>query len=324
VRAAARVARLQREGLHDLLRTMRMAEQVTGIGVWQYDPATGTQRWSDGLKRLFGIEDDEPFVPGDAETLLLANAVDLTGQIRAHTELREPYTLTFDLGSFDGGERSIAVHACNLRDATGALLRVVAVMRDVTEQSTRERERERDGAQATAPTEADTAADQAHMLGEIDPLTGIANRRRVMHELDRMVMRARISQMPLGLVLFDIDHFKKLNDAHGRPEGDRVLQQVAHIAAETAREIDLVGRVGGEEFAWIMPGANESMARIMSEKLRQAIARGSAVGQIPPVTISLGFATALSDDTALSLFARSDAALHEAKQAGRNRVRMAA
>ena len=145
-----------------------------------------------------------------------------------------------------------------------------------------------------------------------------------MTELDQMIMNARHSDSSLVLVVFDIDHFKQVNDTHGHPQGDKVLKNVARISLQQARDSDLVGRVGGEEFVWIVPGASRDFARIMTERLRDAIARGSSVGDVPPVTISAGYAEWQVGDTSLTLFARADSALYDAKNSGRNRVCMAA
>ncbi len=317
-RNAARLARSRAAGMHDLLRTMRMAESIAGIGVWQYDPKTGTQQWSDGLKRLFGIDPEEEFVEGDAETLLFANDIDLIGKVKERRAETDPYSLQFDIFGFDAVARSISVHACNLMDAQGDIHRVVAVVRDATEQVQRERELK------SSREEAIHEAREARILAETDSLTGLANRRRVMAELDRMVIDARVTSMPLVLVMFDIDRFKRVNDTYGHPAGDEVLQQVARLAQSQARDNDLIGRVGGEEFVWIIPGGSDTMARMMSERLRQTISSSSGVGAVPNVTISVGYTSIQAGDTALSLFARADTALYDAKHSGRNQVRMAA
>lgn len=318
IRAATRLAQSRAAAMKDLLRTVRMAETIAGIGVWQYDPSNGQQQWSDGLKRLFGVETEEAFVEGDAETLLFANDIDLIGRVNRHAGEVEPFTLQFDIFGFDGKMRTISVHACNLMNRFGEVHRVVAVVRDVTEQVTRERNLEHSREAAVNEAQA------ARALAETDPLTGLANRRRVMTELDRLVIEARRSQMPLVLVVFDIDHFKRVNDTHGHPKGDKVLLRVAEIAQQQGRSGDIVGRVGGEEFVWVVPEASDGMARIMAERLRQAIALGSAVAGVPAVTISLGYTAMQPGDSALSIFARADAALYEAKHSGRNRVRNAA
>ncbi|MEL6529338.1 MAG: GGDEF domain-containing protein [Pseudomonadota bacterium] len=317
-RFASRVARERGRSMGELLRTVRMAESIAELGVWQYDPGTGRQQWSGGMRALFGVNHDDPFVEGDAETLLFANDINLIDSVTEHRETREPYELHYDIVGYDDVPRSISVQACNLPNRSGGVSRVVAVVRDVTDQV--ERERRLKHSREIALTE----AQKARELAATDPLTGLANRRRIMAALDKMVVQSRRYSQPLSLVVFDIDHFKHVNDTHGHPQGDRVLQQIASIAMRQARDTDLVGRVGGEEFVWIVPGADESFARIMAERLRQAIAAGSGVGAISAVTASIGFAQLDDKDTALSLFARADSALYDAKNAGRNRVRIAA
>ena len=126
------------------------------------------------------------------------------------------------------------------------------------------------------------------------------------------------------MIVFDIDHFKTVNDTYGHPEGDKVLRRIATVAKEQARASDVIGRIGGEEFAWIVPGADESFAKLVAERLRLAIAVDGVSGEVPMVTVSMGIAAIESGDTSLSLFARADAALYSAKNAGRNTVRLAA
>ncbi len=317
-RNIARTARSRALAMTELLHTVRMAESIAGIGVWQFDPKTGSQAWSEGLKRLFDIDPSEVFVEGDAETLLYSYNVDLVGKVKERSDEIEPFDLQFDIEEYDGNQRSISVNACNLMGRNGTVHRVVAVIRDNTDQMNRERELESSHAKAV------NDARHARELSETDALTGLANRRRVMRELDQIVMTARVTQMPLALVMFDIDHFKRVNDAHGHPSGDKVLQRVARLAKGQARNGDVVGRVGGEEFVWIIPGASDGMARAMTERLREVIASDSGVMRIDAVTISVGYTCIQAGDTALSLFSRADGALYDAKDSGRNRVRMAA
>ncbi|KWV93358.1 sensor domain-containing diguanylate cyclase [Erythrobacter sp. YT30] len=314
----ARIARERARRMSDLLRTIGMAEKMAGLGIWQYDPSTGAQQWSLGMRRMFGVQHDEPFVEGDAETLLYANDVDLIGNVTKRASVQGPFAMSFEINGASSDPRTVSVEACNLRGDSGEVSRVVAVLRDVTDE--KERERELEFSRQIAVQEARRARD----LADTDPLTGLANRRRVMAELDRLIMNARHSEGSLVLVLFDIDHFKLVNDTHGHPQGDKVIKNVARIALQQAREGDLVGRVGGEEFVWIVPGANQEFARKMTERLRDAIARGSSVGEVPSVTISIGYADWQAGDTSLTLFARADTALYDAKKTGRNKVCMAA
>jgi len=159
-----------------------------------------------------------------------------------------------------------------------------------------------------------------------DSLTGIANRRHFMARGGDEIERARRYHLPLTLLLLDIDHFKQINDRFGHPAGDKLLQVVAQACQSNARNVDLPGRVGGEEFALLMPETSAIAARLAAERLRRAIAA------IPPelsgvpheVTASFGIAALNAHDTSIdSLVARADAALYRAKNGGRNRVEAA-
>ncbi|QUL38327.1 diguanylate cyclase [Erythrobacter sp. JK5] len=317
-RFAARLARQRAGRVGDLLRTIRMAESIAELGVWQYDPATGRQSWSHGIRALFGAEENLAFAEKDAANLLLANEIDLVGSALAHRDDECPFELQFDIVGFDGIARTLAVHACNLPGKNRGIAIVVAVVRDVTDQV--ERERRLEQSRAVAVSE----ARRARQLAATDALTGLANRRRVQKDLERIVRESRHSDRPLALIVFDIDHFKRVNDTHGHLRGDQVIRRVAEIALAQARDSDLVGRVGGEEFIWVIPGADANLARVLAERLRHAVSLQSSVGPVPAVTVSVGFAALSQGDSATALFARADAALHSAKSAGRNRVRRAA
>lgn len=318
LRKSSRVARLRAASLHEFIQTIRMVETIAGIGLWQFDPKTGQQTWSSGLKELFGVDEEENFVDGDAETLLAASNIDLITPIKDRAFESDPFTLQFDIRDYEDRRRVISVHACNIKDRFGAVQRVVAVVRDVTTETEHVRKLEYSHAQAI------DEAERARRLAETDPLTGLANRRRVMAALDKFVMDARVTSMPLVLVMFDIDYFKSVNDRFGHPHGDEVIKRVAELTKMQARDSDLVGRVGGEEFVWIIPGASDGMAEALTERLRKAVEEGSSVGQGEPVTISVGYTSGQLGGTGLTLFARADAALYEAKHSGRNQVQMAA
>ena len=167
-------------------------------------------------------------------------------------------------------------------------------------------------------------ARRAQELANTDPLTGLANRRYAMSEIDRAIMVARRHKKPLSLIVFDLDHFKSVNDTHGHVAGDRVLAKVARLAQLLVPEGGLAARFGGEEFVILLPSADTKAACDFAQKLRWTIETGSAVEDLPGVTASIGYAAFEPTDTSLTLFARADAALYEAKQAGRNLVRMAA
>jgi diguanylate cyclase (GGDEF)-like protein len=124
--------------------------------------------------------------------------------------------------------------------------------------------------------------------------------------------------------MFDIDHFKQINDTYGHQTGDEVLHKVAEIARAQIRAEDLVGRIGGEEFVCIVSGLGARGARALAERLCRAIANGTGRAESPSATISIGLALLRKGDTVEGLMRRADAALYEAKENGRNQVRRAA
>jgi diguanylate cyclase (GGDEF)-like protein len=158
-------------------------------------------------------------------------------------------------------------------------------------------------------------------MADTDGLTGVANRRAFDAALSRELAQAERSGLPVGLLLLDIDRFKALNDAHGHPAGDAVLQAVARTLEEQSRAGDVVARYGGEEFAVILPALDAKATLEAGERLRQAVA---AAGGPVAVTASFGVA-AFPDhgDGASALVAAADAGVYAAKAAGRDRVAMA-
>lgn len=151
-----------------------------------------------------------------------------------------------------------------------------------------------------------------------DALTGLKNRAAIFERL-----RAMLDNVVRhgAVLLLDLDHFKQINDQLGHATGDACLKRVAEIAAESVRAGDSIGRIGGEEFLIVLPGATSDSAMMLGERLRLCIARsGLRHANGEPVTASLGAAMATIGDTPETLVARADAALYEAKRGGRNRV----
>ena len=157
-----------------------------------------------------------------------------------------------------------------------------------------------------------------------DGLTGIHNRRFFLESLERELARSQRHRRPLALVVFDIDHFKSINDTHGHLAGDAVLRELAHRIQSAIRKDEVFARYGGEEFVVILPEATRDKAMIFADRLRGIIAdRSFDVNSISiNVTISLGVSCIMGepDVNASTLIARADQNLYSAKQAGRNRV----
>ena len=160
-------------------------------------------------------------------------------------------------------------------------------------------------------------------LSITDPLTGLANRRKLAESLEEELLRARRTREPLSLAMVDIDHFKQYNDKHGHQAGDRCLQRVATELRHAVRVTDLVARYGGEEFAVVMPEMDSRAARDAAERLRVAISDlAEPMTDNSVVTASIGVATIDNPDAQSTerLIAQADAALYAAKRNGRNRV----
>jgi diguanylate cyclase (GGDEF)-like protein len=163
--------------------------------------------------------------------------------------------------------------------------------------------------------------DQLRDMAATDGLTGVANRRTFEAALDVELTRASRSGTAVSLVLLDIDHFKRLNDAHGHQVGDEVLRGVAKLLKQQSRAFDTPARYGGEEFAVIMPACDIADAERGAERLRRAIA---AMETVAPVTVSTGVATfPVHAADAASLVQMADGALYESKGGGRNRTTVA-
>jgi diguanylate cyclase (GGDEF)-like protein len=158
---------------------------------------------------------------------------------------------------------------------------------------------------------------------ERDSLTGVYNRRKLGEVLDNELQRARRYQQKLSVLMFDIDHFKRVNDTHGHLVGDEAIRHVAKNAVSTLRATDFVARYGGEEFVALLPGVELDGATIAAERLREAATKPfAALGETPlGVTISIGVTSARADTAdAKMLLSEADQALYASKQSGRNRV----
>jgi diguanylate cyclase (GGDEF)-like protein len=159
-----------------------------------------------------------------------------------------------------------------------------------------------------------------------DALTGCHNRRWLDERLPRLVQRHVRANAPVSLLLVDVDELGRWNELHGHVAGDCLLACVARAMSASLRPTDLVARVGGEEFAVVLPGTPLPGAAVAAERVRQRVTRTGVVAPddrlLPPATISIGVSTMASNDSAASLLARAAQALDRAKRAGRNRAEL--
>jgi len=164
--------------------------------------------------------------------------------------------------------------------------------------------------------------EQIEELATTDSLTGLYVRRKILESTREELERAARHKMSLAFIMLDIDYFKNCNDKYGHLAGDYVLKEIARILNTNLREIDLVGRYGGEEFSIILPDTNLDEARIVSQRILEAVRNYSfkAYGEEFKVTVSSGVAVFPEDgDTPLKLIDNADRALYAAKNRGRNR-----
>ncbi|MEO2257561.1 sensor domain-containing diguanylate cyclase [Paenibacillus amylolyticus] len=164
--------------------------------------------------------------------------------------------------------------------------------------------------------------DQLETLASTDLLTGLKNRRFFQEKMLESLMMFREKQRYFSLLVVDIDHFKSINDTYGHPIGDLVLGNLAGLLQSVSRSTDVVARYGGEEFVIILPDCEEEQAIGIAERYRSQVA--SADWGEYNITVSIGAATVVEEDSEKSLFQRADNALYASKTGGRNRVTHAA
>ncbi len=165
--------------------------------------------------------------------------------------------------------------------------------------------------------------DELTRLATTDPLTGIYNRRRFFEKLEKEWSRARRHSRSLTIIMFDLDLFKQVNDTHGHAVGDSVLCALVKAAEQLLRGEDVFARIGGEEFAILLPEINLEGATAVAERLREHLAEVEVMAPDGPVrcTVSIGVAQGrLAKESPDATLKRADDALYRAKDAGRNRV----
>jgi diguanylate cyclase (GGDEF)-like protein/PAS domain S-box-containing protein len=197
-----------------------------------------------------------------------------------------------------------------ITDSTGSITHFVAVNEDITAR----KEAEEKILQLNAELE---------LLAMTDHLTNLYNRRYFMQRGAEEFKRARRNNQPLALLMLDVDQFKKVNDTHGHEAGDMALQQIAAVLKSTLRETDILGRMGGEEFAILLPNTQSKEAGLLAERILQAV--GVLLFKIPgkllTITVSIGVVVITDEMSGLDdLLRNADLAMYSAKRRGGNRV----
>ena len=284
--------------------------------IWTIDIGSGRFSYvSPSVLRQRGYTPEEVLAQSTEATLTLESAK-LAG--KALREMRDAIiagdrtqlskTMEVDQPHRDGHIVNAEIVATFILDDVGYPVAILGITRDITERKKSQRELER--------------------LSQTDVLTGLANRRHFMKLANQELSRTRRFGGPLSVFMLDIDYFKKVNDTYGHQAGDLVLQRLGDLCRQVLRDIDCIGRIGGEEFAVMLPQTSGDTAFVVAERLRQAIASVDVLlpqGLAIKFTVSIGVAALAENITTMdALIALADRALYESKGTGRNRVTLQA
>jgi len=291
------------EALKESERGLRRAQRIGAVGSWEYHFADQSLSWSEETYRIFSIPPEQVpdyglFIsrvhPDDRELVDSAWRDAMQG---ARYDLEHRILVGSDV-------RWVREMADFQHDETG-VLRATGMVQDITSQKLREQE--------------------LHRLATSDALTGLANRRHFMERLEQERARVVRFHHRCGLMMVDLDHFKQINDQFGHATGDRVLKTFAETATAQLRQIDIIGRIGGEEFAILLPGTDLGGAKVLAERLRLALARITFADiEMLQVTTSIGVTEITASDSEVDTpLSRADKAVYAAKRNGRNRVELA-
>ncbi len=291
----------------------RFALEGAGDGVWEYDFQTGKTEASPRLMEILGLdanlpEDIEKFHHWAAHT----HPDSVTNTMMAIQAVKDNKTDRYQLEQQklcgDGSYKWLLNRGMVIsRSSDGKPLRMIGTSTDITERKQLE--------------------DEFKRQARIDFLTGVSNRRYFMEQAEQEILRTSRYDAPLSFFMLDIDLFKQVNDTYGHKSGDIVLKRMAAVCRETLREIDIIGRVGGEEFAILLPETDKAEAAEVAERLRAVLANQKVpleAGIPIQFTVSIGVASRVSkQDNIDMLLNLADEALYQAKKYGRNRVYIA-
>lgn len=279
-------------------------QALARIGTWEWDVTGGDVTWSEELLSLFGLPSDASLDYEEYRSLLHPDDVRMIEDTLAEA-LRTGQKFSYTHRMFLGDRCTERVFECFgevVTDSAGQPVTVLGTANDITEHR--------------------RVRDELTRLAERDPLTGLPNRRTVLATL-----RGQLDADGGGrgaLLLLDVDNFKHINDTGGHAVGDQVLRRVAQLLRETAVPEATVGRLGGDEFAVILPDVGPQEAVAAADDLCAAVARSPVPvgGRAVQVTVSVGVSVMAPDHVVKDLLISADAALYEAKSAGRNRSRL--
>ena len=259
------------------------------------------------FEKMMGYQADE--VIGHSPNLLNGPNTDRQTRYRINRALRKGKGIRTELLKYakDGHAHWLDMNIVPLHDAKGKLQYFASIERDLSRYKKMER--------------------QLANMALFDSLTGALNRAAFVQHAEKEFTRAKRYHRPLSVMMIDIDYFKRVNDLYGHAAGDHVLQIFVEAIEEEIRSTDTLGRVGGEEFALLLPDTPIQAASYLAERVRERINKYPYIAgtQLIEVTASLGVSVLIDEDKHFKeVLHRADQALYKAKHAGRNRVKLAA
>ncbi|AMD00593.1 GGDEF domain-containing protein [Halomonas chromatireducens] len=291
------------EEIAHLKYTLNRVQRIARLGYWRLSLKTGDLFWSEVIYDIFGV-DPKSFTPSLLGFKGMVHPEDLESVeaaiVRAHQ--KGQHDVVHRIIRPDGEIRWVHELADNVPEGDDQIL--IGTVRDITEQKKLEL--------------------RLRQLSRTDELTALFNRRYFMQRLVQELARYRRYGRPTSVVLFDFDYFKRINDTHGHPAGDQVLVSVGALLRERLRTNDIPARLGGEEFALLLPETGLKEAVGVAEKVRQLVfeqAFMSEEGNRFSVSITCGVSAFHgTEETVEAILHRADQNLYEGKRAGRNRV----
>lgn len=292
-------------------RIAEQAETIQGVldnmdpGITLFDPSLNLLAYNDRYIELFDFPENLIVVGRNLENILQQMAAN--GEFMAvavDDEIRQRLDMFRAGVSFRMDHERPTGRVIEIRGGPMPGGEFIASYTDITERKEMEKE--------------------LRKLATTDPLTGVNNRRRYNEISERELTRCKRYQHSLCVLLLDADHFKAINDTYGHDAGDRVLQSLANVCIRELRDVDVLGRFGGEEFTVTLPETSIETALEAAERLRISLADTPVMlddGQMIRYTVSIGAASLKNASESLTeLLNRADSALYKAKEAGRNRV----
>lgn len=299
VSAQAELIEAQQRQLNRSFKIFRLASEAARIGVWQCDLSDMTVQWSDVIYDIFELPRDSELKADEIFEYYRDDSGRLIEQLgRSAIMDCSGFRCDAPIVTAKGNERWVRITA-TVECEAGKPVRILGMKQDITDEK--------------------IVADQMKYLAECDVLTDLANRARFQQELTQREASADGGV----LLLIDIDDFKSINDSFGHPAGDECLRQMAARFRAVCGSVDLIARIGGDEFAILLgPGLELASVQHLARQLIEQLSRPIRFGRHQlQSTVSLGIAR-LTRSTAAELYANADAALYAAKKAGRNTFRI--